>query len=137
MTTSLNSSGFVITDEKDASRYTLMRDGNLVSALDYRDDGSTIAMTRAYTVPTYRGHGYAAQIVEGAVADLAARGDRKVDAVQFYAAEFRIRQYVALGDFSTSWHFNFLLLFSWGMPMSIYRNTHLLGRFSIQTAYVP
>ena len=40
MTTSLNSSGFVITDEKDASRYTLMRDGNLVSALDYRDDGS-------------------------------------------------------------------------------------------------
>ena len=88
MTTSLNSSGFVITDEKDASRYTLLRDGVLVSALDYRDDGSTIALTRAFTIPTYRGHGYAAQIVEGAVADLEARGDRKVDAVCWYVADW-------------------------------------------------
>ncbi len=84
----MNSSGFVITDEKDASRYTLMRDGILVSALDYRDDGATLALTRAFTVPTYRGHGYAAQVVEGAVADIAARGDRKVDAVCWYVSDW-------------------------------------------------
>ena len=39
---------------------------------------------------------------------------------QFNAAEFRIGQYVALGDFSTSWHFNSLNLFSWGIPMNVY-----------------
>lgn len=84
----MNSSGFVVTDEKDASRYTLMRDGILVSALDYRDDGNTIAMTRAFTVPTYRGHGYAGQIVEAAVADIEERGDRQVDAVCWYVADW-------------------------------------------------
>lgn len=88
MSTSLSSSGFVVTDEKDASRYTLMRDGVLVSALDYRDDGTTIAMTRAFTVPTFRGNGYAAQVVEGAVADIQARGDRTVDAVCWYVADW-------------------------------------------------
>ena len=77
-----------MTDEKDASRYTLMRDGVLVSALDYRDDGETVAMTRAYTVPSHRGHGYAAQVVEGAVADLEARGDRRVDAVCWYVGDW-------------------------------------------------
>ena len=41
-----------------ATRSTAASD--LVSVLDYRDDGRTVAMTRAYTVPTFRGHGYAA-----------------------------------------------------------------------------
>ncbi|WP_417510215.1 GNAT family N-acetyltransferase [Microbacterium sp.] len=88
MTNSTMVDGFLITDEKDASRYTLMRDGQLVSALDYRDDGKTIAMTRAFTVPTFRGHGYAARVVEGAVADLESRGDRKVEPVCWYVAEW-------------------------------------------------
>jgi predicted GNAT family acetyltransferase len=43
-----------------------------VSALDYRDDGHTVAMTRAYTVPTFRGHGYAADVVARAVEEVAA-----------------------------------------------------------------
>lgn len=81
-------SGFVVTDEKDASRYTLTRNDVLVSVLDYRDDGQTVAMTRAYTVPSHRGHGYAGRIVAAAVADLAARGDRTVDAVCWYVAEW-------------------------------------------------
>lgn len=88
MTNSMMVDGFLLTDEKDASRYTLMRDGQLVSVLDYRDDGKTIAMTRAFTVPTFRGHGYAARVVEGAVADLESRGDRKVEPVCWYVAEW-------------------------------------------------
>jgi len=80
--------GFTLTDEKDASRYTLVHDGQLVSVLDYRDDGRTIALVRAFTVPTFRGRGYAAKVVEGAVADLEARGDRKVDAVCWYVADW-------------------------------------------------
>jgi predicted GNAT family acetyltransferase len=88
VTTSTLESGFILTDEKDASRYTLVRDGQLVSVLDYRDDGRTIALTRAFTIPSFRGHGYAGVVVEGAVADIAAKGDRKVDPVCWYVAEW-------------------------------------------------
>ncbi|MFD5224534.1 GNAT family N-acetyltransferase [Microbacterium sp. NPDC058342] len=77
-----------IVNEKDASRYTLTRDGVLLSVLDYRDDGRTVAMTRAYTVPAFRGHGYAAEVVAGAVADIEAAGDRSVDAVCWYVADW-------------------------------------------------
>lgn len=79
---------FALTDEKDASRYTLTDDGVLVSVLDYRDDGRTIALTRAFTIPTFRGRGYAAEVVAGAVADIEARGDRRVDAVCWYVADW-------------------------------------------------
>lgn len=80
--------GFLLTNETDASRYTLMRDGQLVSVLDYNDDGATVALTRAFTIPTHRGHGHAARVVQGAVEDLAARGDRKVRPVCWYVAEW-------------------------------------------------
>lgn len=88
MTISHTVGGFILTDEKDASRYTLTRDGQLISVLDYRDDGRTIALTRAYTVPSFRGHGHAAKVVEGAVADIERRGDRKVDPVCWYVADW-------------------------------------------------
>lgn len=39
--------GFTFANEQDASRYTLRRGADLVSVLDYRDDGRTVAMTRA------------------------------------------------------------------------------------------
>jgi len=81
-------SRFVLTDEKDASRYTLTDHDELVSVLDYRDDGRTVALTRAFTIPTFRGHGYAARIVAGAVADIEARGDRKVNPVCWYVADW-------------------------------------------------
>ena len=76
------------THEPDASRYTLYRGDDLVSVLDYRDDGRTVAMTRAYTVPTFRGHGYAGQMVDRAVAELERRGDRKVIPVCWYVADW-------------------------------------------------
>src|SRR5690606_9732627 len=88
MTDSTMVDGFLLTDEKDASRYTLTRDGVLVSVLDYRDDGRTIALTRAFTIPTFRGNGHAARVVEGAVADIESRGDRTVDAVCWYVAQW-------------------------------------------------
>lgn len=88
MTASHIVDGFILTDETDASRYTLTRDGVLVSVLDYRDDGSTIALTRAFTIPTFRGNGHAARVVAGAVADISSRRDRKVDPVCWYVAEW-------------------------------------------------
>lgn len=74
--------------EPDASRYTLSRDGVLVSALDYRDDGRSVALTRAYTVPTFRGHGYAAEVVARAVAEIEAAGDRTIVPVCWYVADW-------------------------------------------------
>ena len=56
--------------------------------LDYRDDGRTMALTRAFTIPAFRGSGYAGVLVERAVADIADRGDRKVDAVCWYVADW-------------------------------------------------
>ncbi len=61
-------------DDKAASRFTLHRGDDLVSVLDYRDDGRTIALTRAFTVPTFRGHGYAAVVTERAVDAIEADG---------------------------------------------------------------
>ncbi|MBS1698500.1 MAG: N-acetyltransferase [Actinobacteria bacterium] len=78
----------MLTREDDASRYALTRDGVLVSVLDYRDDGRTVALTRAFTIPTFRGSGYAARVVEGAVEDIAARGDRHIDPVCWYVADW-------------------------------------------------
>lgn len=74
--------------DPDASRYTLHLGDDLVSALDYRDDGSTVAMTRAYTVPSFRGSGYAGELVERAVAALEERGDRQVIPVCWYVADW-------------------------------------------------
>ncbi len=86
--TSTEIDGFVLTNEKDAERYTLTRDGELVSVLDYRDDGRTVALTRAFTIPVHRGHGHAARVVQGAVEDIAARGDRRVRPVCWYVADW-------------------------------------------------
>ncbi len=59
-----------------------------MSVLDYRDDGRTIALTRAYTIPNFRGRGHAARVVAGAVTDIESRGGRQVDPVCWYVAEW-------------------------------------------------
>lgn len=75
-------------DDTDASRYALYRGDTLVSVIDYRDDGRSVAMTRAFTVPTFRGHGYAGVLTERAVAHLEERGDREVVPVCWYVADW-------------------------------------------------
>lgn len=78
----------LFTDEKDASRYTLHRGDDLVSVLDYRDDGHTVALTRAYTIPNHRGHGYAGELVERAVSSIESEGARRVIPVCWYVADW-------------------------------------------------
>jgi predicted GNAT family acetyltransferase len=74
--------------EPDASRYALRRGDELVSVLDYRDDGRTVVMTRAYTVPTFRGSGYAAELVDRAVAQLERQGGRTIVPMCWYVADW-------------------------------------------------
>lgn len=80
--------GLRFADDRDASRYTLHRGDDLVSVLDYRDDGRSVSMTRAYTVPTFRGHGYAGELVDRAVAALERAGERTVVPMCWYVAEW-------------------------------------------------
>ncbi len=77
-----------MTHEPDASRYALYVGDTLVSALDYRDDGRSLALTRAYTVPTFRGHGYAGELVSRVVGELERRADRTVIPVCWYVADW-------------------------------------------------
>jgi len=79
---------FQFANEKDVSRYTLRDGDSLLSVLDYNDDGRTVAMTRAYTIPAFRGHGYAGELVDRAVAELEEQGDRAVIPVCWYVAEW-------------------------------------------------
>ena len=74
-------------DDRAASRYTLHDGDDLVSVLDYRDDGRTIALTRAFTIPTFRGRGYAAVVVERAVDAIEQAGDREILPVCWYVGE--------------------------------------------------
>lgn len=53
-----------------AHRYTLKIDGKLVSAADYTVNGDRISFTHTFTDPRQRGTGYAAQVVDFAIADI-------------------------------------------------------------------
>lgn len=75
-------------DDRDASRYTLHDGDDLVSVLDYRDDGRTIALVRSFTIPTFRGRGYAAIVVERAVEAIEKAGDREILPVCWYVGEW-------------------------------------------------
>ena len=74
--------------EPDAARYTLRRGSELVSILDYNDNGRSIALTRAYTVPNHRGRGYAAELTDRAVAAIEREGGRTVIPVCWYVADW-------------------------------------------------
>lgn len=60
---------------------------DVVTALDYADDGSVVSMTRTFTNGPFRGHGYAADIVLRAVDEAEAAG-RRVRPMCWYVAEW-------------------------------------------------
>jgi predicted GNAT family acetyltransferase len=57
-------------NQKDANRYAMHIDGELVGVLDYRIGDGVIALSRAFTNPLHRGKGYAAELVDYAVKDI-------------------------------------------------------------------
>ena len=75
-------------NETDARRYAMRIDGELVGALDYSVLGSSISLTRAFTVPAQRGKGYAADLVAYAVDDIERTSDRKIVPMCWYVAEW-------------------------------------------------
>ncbi|PZE24054.1 GNAT family N-acetyltransferase [Curtobacterium sp. MCLR17_042] len=65
-------------DETDQDRYAMYVGAELVSVLDYRVNGDAVAFPHTYTVPKHRGHGYAAQLVEYAVADVESSTPKRI-----------------------------------------------------------
>jgi predicted GNAT family acetyltransferase len=65
-------------NEADRERYALYVDDELVSVADYRVNGDSIAFPHTYTVPKHRGHGYAGELVDLAMADVAAHSTMRV-----------------------------------------------------------
>lgn len=78
-------------DAADASRFELHSGTELVSVLDYRVQGQKIELTRAYTDPAQRGHGYAGIITERAVRAIAERGTQQVVPRCWYVADWFAR----------------------------------------------
>ena len=70
------------------SRYTMHVDGELVAALDYAVNDAAISLTRAFTVPSHRGKGYAADLVEYAVNDIEANSTRRIVPMCWYVADW-------------------------------------------------
>ena len=64
--------------EADQNRYAMYVGGELVSVLDHRENGDAIAFPHTYTVPKHRGHGYAAELVDFAVADVEANSTKRI-----------------------------------------------------------
>ena len=74
--------------EPEASRYTLTVDGQLAVVLDVKANDSAISMTRTFTVPSYRGQGLAAQLVEFAVDDIERNDTRRIVPMCWYVADW-------------------------------------------------
>ena len=55
-----------------AGRYELHVDGALASFADFQRDGGTVVMPHTVTMPEFRGHGLAAQVVRAALDDFLA-----------------------------------------------------------------
>jgi predicted GNAT family acetyltransferase len=75
-------------NETDANRYAMRIDGELVGVLDYSVLGSSISLTRAFTVPSQRGKGYAADLVAYAVDDIESSSDLSIVPMCWYVAEW-------------------------------------------------
>lgn len=72
--------GFEVTDNTEASRFELRRDGKLVGYATYRTDGDgdAVIVPHVETIAEYRGNGYAARLMDGLLAIIAGDGRRIV-----------------------------------------------------------
>lgn len=77
-----------ITHEPDAHRYVLREGGELVSVLEYRDQGAGTVMHHTVTVPKFRGQGHAAALVAFAVDDVESRGAGPIHPTCWYVADW-------------------------------------------------
>jgi predicted GNAT family acetyltransferase len=76
-----------IEHDAERRRYLGRIDGEVVTSLDYADNGDVVSMTRTFTNPPFRGRGYAAEITAHAVGEVAAAG-KTVRPMCWYVAQW-------------------------------------------------
>ena len=74
--------------EQDAHRYTMRNGRDLVGTLDYTINQNSIALVRSFTTPPYRGHGYAAELVQFAVDDIDRNTTLSIVPVCWYVSDW-------------------------------------------------
>ncbi|WP_127793235.1 GNAT family N-acetyltransferase [Agromyces sp. LHK192] len=77
-----------ISHEPDARRYVLRIRGVPASVLDYRILGDSVAFTRTFTNPPYRGSGLAGAVVAFAVDDVEANSRLRIVPSCWYVGEW-------------------------------------------------
>jgi len=77
-----------LTHETDASRYTLVIDGQLAAVADYRINGDAISFHHTFTQPNLRGRGLAGEVVEFAVDDVEKTTDLTVVPMCWYVGDW-------------------------------------------------
>jgi predicted GNAT family acetyltransferase len=66
----------------------MRRGSDLVAVLDYAINGSHISFTRAFTSPSERGNGYAAQVVDFATGEVEKDGTRRIIPMCWYVRDW-------------------------------------------------
>jgi uncharacterized protein len=77
-----------LTHEPDANRYVLRVDDTLIAVVDYVVNGDSISFNHTFTNPSYRGKGYAGEIVEYAVNDVEVNSTRHIVPMCWYVGEW-------------------------------------------------
>lgn len=78
----------VFAHEPDARRYTLRIDGALACVVDYTVVQHSISLPRTFTVPTFRGRGFAGDLVEYAVNDIETTTELRIVPMCWYVGEW-------------------------------------------------
>lgn len=78
----------VCTREDENSRYALTADGQLACVLEYQLSEEAISLVRTFTVPTFRGHGFANVLVSYAIEDIRDHSTRRVVPTCWYVGEW-------------------------------------------------
>lgn len=78
-----------VRDAPDGSRYELVVDGAVVGRAGYARRGDLLVVPHVEVDPARRGHGLAARLMEGLVADVRERGLRVDPRCPYAAAWFR------------------------------------------------
>lgn len=80
---------FEVIDNETDGRYELRRDGSMVGLATYRRQGDRVLIPHVETFPEHRGQGYAARLVDGALDQIRAAGEKVVPLCPFAAAHIK------------------------------------------------
>ena len=76
-----------VRNNADESRYELVVDAQVVGVAEYRREGDTLVFPHTQVKSSFRGQGMGARLVQAALDDVRARGQRVVPRC-WYVAEF-------------------------------------------------